>query len=74
MKFERCFDAEVVNMDVLSEDYSKVDIGGDIKLAKNSFTPPPPPPPPPPPINLNSVLVLHLFLCFSLSCFSQIDI
>lgn len=24
MKFERCFDAEVVNMDILSEDYSKV--------------------------------------------------
>ena len=24
MKFERCFDAEVINMDILSEDYSKV--------------------------------------------------
>lgn len=24
MKFERCFDAELVNMQILSEDYSKV--------------------------------------------------
>ena len=26
MKFERCFDAEVVNMSILSEDYSKVNV------------------------------------------------